>query len=589
MISALPLILLCSYGWFLNDKVSLLSYTVLVIASTIALLFYQMDSWKFKRIDFIVFLWLGCIFVSVLANNQNFYGSVVGGYTRNFGIGTYIALTFLFYIFSNTNRLLEKFIILGLLGSLIVANIIGYIEIFGIIPAFASNRFNSLNLTLGNPNFASSTLALLAMVLIYFLIQEKYNKFRIYNVLLLFSTIFLILRTNSMQGLIIIIFGFVIFSWIYFKFEIRNRIYLSSTILILSLFGIFLLIWQIFSETKSQLYKELISATSATQRLEHWRISLEIWKENPWLGVGVDQFQNFAAFYRKPELVVLEGNFSIPDSAHNSILNFLASFGIIATLSWLVFICWVCCALFRINKSNFNNKAVVALLCSIWFCYLFQSLINPSFIWIECIGFITAGLIIGLERESYKSFVITLKSGLASKAVFAILVSYLIFSTFYSSQILANDFKVGKILNGEVSRQATWVDVAEEFPNLVVSEKIANYALKNPSNCDTVIKISNKILEINDRRSNTLYMKAVCYANSRDFNKSIYFINSALNYDPLNVFYLVSKARVELAAGMRINALNTFNLATSINPEDIHLLKLKSELSSSASTNISGN
>ena len=210
MISALPLILLCSYGWFLNDKVSLLSYTVLVIASTIALLFYQMDSWKFKRIDFIVFLWLGCIFVSVLANNQNFYGSVVGGYTRNFGIGTYIALTFLFYIFSNTNRLLEKFIILGLLGSLIVANIIGYIEIFGIIPAFASNRFNSLNLTLGNPNFASSTLALLAMVLIYFLIQEKYNKFRIYNVLLLFSTIFLILRTNSMQGLIIIIFGFVI-------------------------------------------------------------------------------------------------------------------------------------------------------------------------------------------------------------------------------------------------------------------------------------------------------------------------------------------------------------------------------------------
>ena len=84
-------------------------------------------------------------------------------------------------------------------------------------------------------------------------------------------------------------------------------------------------------------------------------------------------------------------------------------------------------------------------------------------------------------------------------------------------------------------------------------------------------------------------MKAVCYANSRDFNKSIYFINSALNYDPLNVFYLVSKARVELAAGMRINALNTFNLATSINPEDIHLLKLKSELSSSASTNISGN
>jgi O-antigen ligase len=97
-------------------------------------------------------------------------------------------------------------------------------------------------------------------------------------------------------------------------------------------------------------------ATFATvERLAHWQAARDMWRDNPWLGVG---FGNYAAIY--PAYAV--GRWLDPlGHAHNYLLNLGAETGLVGIISYLIFWIWVFGLSFlAVSNSNGFFKAAAA-------------------------------------------------------------------------------------------------------------------------------------------------------------------------------------------------------------------------------------
>jgi len=80
---------------------------------------------------------------------------------------------------------------------------------------------------------------------------------------------------------------------------------------------------------------------SIPQRFDYWITGVQIFSENWLLGVGPDQFQRHAALYRNSEQVLRDGDFVIPDRAHNVLIDHFANGGIGAGILWLGFCIYI--------------------------------------------------------------------------------------------------------------------------------------------------------------------------------------------------------------------------------------------------------
>ena len=130
----LPSIIFMSVGWFTYDPVSIFSSSLLLVISVLILLFEK--KFYFNKSIFLVTPILIPIayFISSIANSQNFFSAISGGYQRNFGIATMFALSILFLFGMSTEINLRQFVNYGLLSVLVLANIYGYIQIIGLDP-----------------------------------------------------------------------------------------------------------------------------------------------------------------------------------------------------------------------------------------------------------------------------------------------------------------------------------------------------------------------------------------------------------------------------------------------------------------------
>jgi O-antigen ligase len=72
---------------------------------------------------------------------------------------------------------------------------------------------------------------------------------------------------------------------------------------------------------------------AAVERLAHWQAAREMWRDNPWLGVG---FGNYAVIY--PAYAI--GRWTDPlGHAHNYLLNLGAETGLVGIVGYLIF--WI--------------------------------------------------------------------------------------------------------------------------------------------------------------------------------------------------------------------------------------------------------
>ena len=394
MLSLLPILLFFSITTFATNVTTLLRTGLVALFAFIILIIKPIDFKKYMLLTILFSTIIICFIISFVLNKQNYSNFLIGTYGRNTGI---LALTGLFLLVLQSA---EYFSIFSkkLVSSLYL--LLGLSFVYGIIQKLNLDPINwekgaGLGATVGNPNFFGALLGILSIIpLVYFFnpkIKYKYLHLIIY--VLIFIQTFTI---GGSQGYIIFIFSLILFMVIKFKERIFNKPKLVISSLLIFFFSSLLILLR----NLANITTTLNSSLQFQNRLEHWALSIRIWREHFLFGVGIENLSNFSGEFRNKTMRDW-GLYTLPDKSHNLFIDFFVTGGLFVGLCWIVFVFFVYQKIFFLLKNidKKNDSGSVYVFAIIWTSWLFQSFFSPSHIILDVCGVMTGGALIGLADK----------------------------------------------------------------------------------------------------------------------------------------------------------------------------------------------
>jgi len=320
------------------------------------------------------------------------YTSIFGYYSRfNGGLLSQISYVTLFFAFvNNIEKGYVKKIFTILLSSLGLVSIYGILEHYGIDKnIWVQDVQNRVFSTLGQPNWLAAlidTLAPLtwAFALITFLSDKPKSIFRKLVYPFLSALFFLtLLFTKSRSGLIGFGVELVIFWLASILIFVRKakrkqaRIILTQFFLVnLSFLILVSLVGTPWSPNISEVLNKGAEADVENQNSENqvgnilevggtgsgeirkivWKGAFNLFKAKPILGTGPETFAYSYYLYRPPEHNLISEWDFLYNKAHNEYLNYLATSGLVGTVSYVLLIAFILLSVLNIKKVNASAK-----------------------------------------------------------------------------------------------------------------------------------------------------------------------------------------------------------------------------------------
>lgn len=381
-------------------KLFILAICGFIIAGLLAANFkevYLEIDWKVwvLIISFILTMTASSIF-SPNSSILNIYGTP----GRNTGYLTYLCLVVLFLasVFVSKTDFLLKF----QRNTLYVG---GILLLYGVFQSFRLDIFPYNNIysshvigTFGNPNFMSAYLGIFGTIL--FVLYFQYTKAKGKSFLIVISialTIYVIMATKSIQGLLTLLAGVGIASVFLLHGSGYKRI---SKVLFIgyalgsTLFGSALL-------SRGPL-SEYLSGPTLVYRRVYWDTALRMMIDHPFFGVGLD---HYGEWYRRSRSIDNANSYGTlyADAAHNVFLDLGAGGGVFLLIIYLAINFFTMYKIFKnVLNSSKIDKPFIAI-SSAWFAYTVQSLISINQIGIAIWGWVFSGLIIGYQSKRLKA------------------------------------------------------------------------------------------------------------------------------------------------------------------------------------------
>jgi hypothetical protein len=498
-----------------------------------------------------------------LIRKDDFQHFLLGGFFRNGGLIALICFAVIFSVIckleqdgvQNFNKLFS-WTSYGLI-------IFGFLELADLLPFKLNSSYqDSISLTLTNPNFASAFLGTFITVFIVSTVL-KHRIFDVKNIFILIVTFYLLYKTQSLQGYMVIVGGILVAATAYRKnivqYLTRYRKTVVGVIITIILFILlnfnFLLDW-------------LISSGSVKQRLSYWTLSINIWLDHFWTGVGLENLRNYATIYRDLSLVKQEGMFTAPDRSHNVVLDHFVNGGVITGSIWLVFITSISFLAIR-NLATFKNRdfsGEYLTVIIIWFSYLIQSLISVDHLALTLLGYISAGFIASENhsKEIEKSVLIRKKLKLFNKLSSIVLVFLFLFFLSYSLQILKYEYYAYQYL------YKNNLSVLSEFydSKAVVPQTLEDVTVKISQTKDftTANKFALKLLIHRPNSHQAYYIKSVYYESIGNLPNARVEMLNALEIDKHNSVYLLGMSIYDFKLGDIGSAREFLRKTVEINP-----------------------
>ena len=582
MLNVMPLILFLSVGWLFSDPTNLLMSAMLVILSFILLIFSKNTKIIIKSYLVLPALILIGYVISALVNNQTLNSFALGYYQRNFGFLTYLAL-FIIYIYTANNSLMQKeFINRGLTLLIVIASIYGYLQYFNSDPfnwTSIENPDGAILLTMGNINFSGALLGILSVVAFakIFIAKKLLGKF-LWSFIFL-SNLFLAIQTKTLQSITVTFVGCMIFIFLNYVDKLNilrlfKLIFFSFTAVLSSL----ILMNILFSINFNRIKDWIILEGSVEPRLDYMRTGIAIWSDHKIFGVGVDQYAMHSALYRNAEQVLRDGDFVLPDKSHNVFIDHFANGGLVVGLLWIIFNISILFMLLRLSLVHkAEHKFTTALMGAIWISWLSQSFISPDHIFLSFLGFLSSGFITGTYFKSFYSN--TSKYYIFSKWTRLTLLSTLFMVIFFFITVLRSDYDSKKILDGKITDNKEILRIVSDSFNPKTIELIGVNLSKLPQNCPTTSQIGKHLIEIDGRSSQGWFMYAVCDLYELQYSSALSKLQNSLKYDPINPYYLLTKAKLEISLNQMKNALSTLQIIKIVDPTNIQILELEKIIS----------
>ena len=338
---------------------------------------------------FFIFM-LNAVISSDSPVSQNLYGV----YGRNNGMFTYI---FLILALISTLSLNSKKGFHLLVKSLLVAGMINIIYCLWVI-AFGdfigwSNPYGNILGTLGNPNFIGSFLGIFFSALLAYGLSPTVSMGIRYSLLIILPlTLFEIIKSHAIQGLVVAALGSGIVGFFY----VRSKFQSAFSFLYAVLFGILGTVALLGALQIGPLAK-FIYKTSVSLRGQYWLAAWNTGEVHPFTGVGMDAFGDWYRQSRDSHALELPGVNTVVNAAHNVPLDMFAFGG------WPLFIAYISImagAMLAIVRFMLREKAydpVFVALFTAWAGYQIQSIISINQIGLAVWGWVLTGALIAYE------------------------------------------------------------------------------------------------------------------------------------------------------------------------------------------------
>ena len=324
---------------------------------------------------------------------------LIGETQRRSGFLSYFGLSVIFLYavrsinFSNIMRVYKIGIVTGALLSAY-----GVLQISGRDFVAWDNPYSSMISTLGNPNFASATLAILSMIgLSGVLVKNIHIFFKALGIVSTVLALIAIVISGSRQGLLVIFFSSIFYLSVYSYMRSRK---LGIFVVGFSVVGAILAILGMLQKGPlvSLLYKDSVSV-----RGYYWRAGIEMFKDSPLTGVGVDRYGAFFKQFREVGYPLKYGFEITSSNAHNTFIQIFAMAGFFAGIFYLSLVIYVFLSGLRLLKQcQPNEKTIVLGLLSAWLGFQAQSLISIDNLGISVWGWLLGGGILGLSFAQKK-------------------------------------------------------------------------------------------------------------------------------------------------------------------------------------------
>jgi O-antigen ligase len=348
------------------------------------------------------FLLLAFAFSAIVATffTEFKYVGIFGDSQRRNGLITYLALVVIglaasiFIRLFNVKRVYFTTFAIGA-----VFAIYAYLQTTGRDFVTWNNPYNSIIGTVGNPNFASAVMSVMG-VIIFSLIFVKgiHSAYRIASAALSAFLMFLIVASDSRQGILSFLIGAGLFC-VVLLFN-KNRV-----LGVISIFGgSIAAIFSILGMLQIGPLQELLYKRSVSVRGYYWRAGIEMFQQNPLMGVGMDRYGAYFNEYREVGYPLAYGFDITSSNAHNTFIQFFATGGFFLGITYLVlngFILWR--GITGVRKFAGNNRLLITGLLSAWVAFHSQSLISIDNIGVSIWGWVLGGSIIGLSVSNLES------------------------------------------------------------------------------------------------------------------------------------------------------------------------------------------
>ena len=399
----IPLITLAVSPYKSYDPINVPKFSLLVVGSTVlgVLLLANKfsESFKLPRIlAILLILFVLQLFIVLLTSKAPINQQIFGTFGRNTGLITYLSfVVVLIAAFNVSNPSFALTITYSIsITSMLFA---GYctLQTFNLDPISWVNPYNPITGSLGNPNFASSFLAMSSCALLVLGIKHI-KKIKIFFpiIVVIIIYLFLIYRSESIQGFLVFAIGSMAICTIYIYHSGALRKFLLPT-LVLEVISSLVIIMGILNKGPfSFLYKE-----SIRQRGYYWDSAVEMMKLRPLSGVGLDSFGDWYYQVRSVDSAI-QSPLITSSAAHNVFLDMGSNGGFPLFMIYISLMIFTLISGIRYLKKSDNFDYGFTSIFAIWICYQAQSLISINQIGVAIWGWALTGLVIGYLKSNEK-------------------------------------------------------------------------------------------------------------------------------------------------------------------------------------------
>lgn len=360
----------------------------------------QISLTELKLNKFVVLVVFFCLFgfISLIKTDQKFVG-IFGETQRKTGLITYICLSiFILFTSKNVTYKNSKQIYYYVQFTLAIFLIYGTMQLTGNDFVDWLNNYNSIIGTLGNPNFASAFMAMMACISFSAILFKPLSKvFKYVCVTLLMWSIFLIYQSDSKQGLVTVAAGIAfIVSVKIVKFNLKAGLATIFSFFTLGLFAVLGML-QVGPLTYF-LYKD-----SVTLRGYYWNAGINMFTQNPLFGVGLDRYGANFNQYKYQEFVLDRGFDLISTNAHNIPIQIFATGGALFGALYLAINFYILArGLKGLKRVSGDQLTLLSGVFGAWIAYQSQALVSIENIGTAVWGWFFGGCIVGLTSTNNK-------------------------------------------------------------------------------------------------------------------------------------------------------------------------------------------